>query len=112
MEKINEFVQVFASIGALASKECNTTKDNEARSTASIVCYGLDALNEFAGNNDHRTSFLMKCIRDKFDPKDKFGAEIYQFMDSITELIIQSNRFVWEFGKISTIIKEYEKNIK
>ena len=106
-----DFIKVFSEIGVLASKESTMIAEYEAQTTASIICYALDALSEFGGISDFRTVYIMKCIRDKFDTEDSTGKEVHQFIEDVSTLLFQSNRFVWDFGKISTIIKEYEESI-
>lgn len=107
MEK-KDFIHVFGEIGisALGGKDV----ENEAPNTASIICYGLDALCEFGGITDFRSVYLMKCICDKFDPKDRTGKEVHQFIENVSTLVVQSNRFVWDFGKISNEIKKLENS--
>ena len=109
METKKEFIQVFSEIGVDAFGQSRMNAENEAQNLAYLICYGMDALNEFGGVSDFRTAYLMQCIKMKFDPKDNIGKEVHEFIDNINTLVIQSNRYVWDFGKISTSIKKLQK---
>jgi len=50
----------------------------------------------------------MKAIRDKFDPKERTGKEVNDFLDIINSMIIQANRYVWDFHKISKVMQEFK----
>ena len=107
MEK-KEFIQVFSEIGVSALGKSGIAPEHEALNAASIIRYGLDALSEFGGVSDFSTIRLIQFICEKFDPKDKIGKEVHEFMNEVNILVIQSNRFVWDYGKISTAIENLE----
>lgn len=110
MEAKKEFIQVFNDIAVSAFGQSGISAENEAQNLAGIISYGLDALGEFGGVNDFRTVYLMDCIREKFDPKDSLGKEIHEFMFSVSTLIVQANRNVWDYCKISTAIQKIQNS--
>ena len=101
-----DFIKVFNDIAVSAFGESGMSAENEVQCLAGVICYGLDALGEFGGVNDFRAVYIMDCIREKFDPKDGIGKEIHDFMYSVNTLLVQANRNVWDYGKISTAIKK------
>lgn len=109
MEKKKEFIQVFNEIAVSAYGQSGMSAENEAQCVAGVISYGLDALGEFGGVNDFRTVFLMDCIREKFDPKDSIGKQIHEFMFSVNTLLVQANRNVWDYAKISKAIRKLQE---
>ncbi len=104
-----EFINVFGEITKIAGEKPSKNVSNDAEHSLSIICHSLDAMSEFGGVSDSRAVYLMKCIRDKFDANDEVGKEVLRFIENVSTLLVDSNRFVWDYGKISTAIKKLEK---
>jgi len=103
-----KFIEVFSELSTSAFGENKYKKESEAQNLAQIVCFALDALNEFGGTCGSRTAYLMKMITDKFDKNDSVGQEVHRFINDINVIVIESNRYVWDFGKISKAIEKIQ----
>ena len=102
----NQFIDVFSEIGISAVGKSDIKQEYEAHNVASIICSGLSALSEFGGVCGSRTAYLMKVITDKFDKNDSVGKEVHNFMNEVNIMVIEANRYVWDFSKISTKIEK------
>ncbi|HRZ96157.1 MAG TPA: hypothetical protein P5084_01265 [Paludibacter sp.] len=108
--KNNQFIEVFSKINDLSIRDQELTKEAKAESVTSVIWYGLDALSEFAFNCDCEKAHLLKVIREKFDPGEPIGDEVHKFIESIYTLIIQSNRYFSDYGKIARAVQEIENS--
>jgi len=106
--KKNIFIEVFSEISASAFGKTDIKPIYEAQNTALVICSSLDAMNEFGGCCDSRTAQLMRIIRDKFKNDNQLEKEINNFIDDIDAMIISSNRYWLDFGKLSTTIKQLQ----
>ena len=108
METKQQFIEVFSKIGISALGDNGQSKENQADELLTTIIYGLESLSEFAFNCESETVYTMKAIRDKFDPKDRTGIKVNDFLDIINLMIIQSNRYIWDFQKIAKVMQEFK----
>lgn len=106
--KKNIFIEVFNEIGVSAFGMTNIEAKYEAQNTAMVICSSLDAMNELGGCCDSRTAYLMKMITDKFDKNDSVGKEVHEFISDINVMVIASNRYWLDFGRLSTAINQLQ----
>ena len=106
METKKQFIEVFSEIAVSTFGDNGLKKECQGEDLTTTIIYGLEALSEFAFNCDSETVYTMKAIRDKFDPKERAGKEVHEFMDVINTMIIQANRYGWDFRKISQTLQK------
>lgn len=111
-----QFIEVFSEIGTSSFGATKTGSDQiepkyEALHVLSVLRNSLSALNEFGGENGSRAVYLNSKIMEKFDSKSTLGVEISNFMNSVMIMVIESNRFVWDAGKIAKTLEQIENEI-
>lgn len=108
METKEKFIQVFTEISDLASKDNGQTPEEKSQDTLTAIIYGLEALSEFSTNCDSETPYTLQTIRKQFDPKDRTGKKVNNFLDVVNTIVFHSNRYGLEFGKIAEALTQFK----
>ena len=103
-----QLIQVFAEISKLASRDAGQTQEQKSQNILTAIIYGLEALSEFSANCDTETPYTIQAIRNKFDPDDRIGKRVQNFLDVVNVIIFHSNQYGQEFGKIAKAIQEFK----
>lgn len=111
-----QFIEVFSEIGISSYGATKVGNDQmepkyEALQVLGVLRNTLNALNEFGGENGSRAVYLNSKIMEKFDAKSTLGVEISNFMNSVMIMVIESNRVVWDAGKIAKVLEQIEDEI-
>lgn len=102
----NQFIEVFSEIAIKTFGDDGHKKESQGEDLATTIIYGLEALSEFAFECDGEKVYTMETIKKKFDPNTPTGKEVHEFMCTINTMIIQANRYIWDFQKISQTLQK------
>ena len=108
MKTKNQLIQVFTEISKLAPRDNGQTPEEKSQDMLTAIIYGLEALGEFSANCDTETPYTLQAIRNKFDPNDRTGKRVHNFLDVVNVIIFHSNQYGREFGNIAKAIQEFK----
>ena len=106
METKKQFIEVFSEIAVSTFGDNGLKKECQGEDLTTTIIYGLEALSEFAFECDSEKVYTMEAIKKKFDPNTPTGKDVYDFMYTINTMIIQANRYGWDFRKISQTLQK------
>lgn len=107
METKQQVIETFSKIRTSTFGDDGQKKEYQSDDLLTTIIYGLEALSGFALNCDYDAAHTMGAIRDKFDPKENIGRDVHALMDTVNTMIIQANRYGWDFAKIAQTLKKY-----